>query len=53
MYGADEAHLKVYFDAVRKGETKTYLDQFVAPKTQAEYLARVGMDHLFGLQEGA
>jgi len=53
MYGTDEAHLKVYFDAVRKGETKKYLDEFVAPKTQAEYLARVGMDHLFGLQEGA
>ena len=53
LYGADEPHLKVYFDAVRKGETKTYLDKFVAPKTQAEYLDAVGLASVFALQENA
>ena len=53
VYGADEPHLKIYFDAVRKGETKTYLDKYVAPKTQAEYLEAVGLDTLFALQENA
>ena len=53
VYGADEPHLKIYFDAVRKGETKTYLDRFVAPKTQAEYLDQVGLDNIFALQENA
>jgi glutaconate CoA-transferase subunit A len=53
VYGADEPHLKIYFDAVRKGETKSYLDRFVAPRTQAEYLEEVGLDTLFALQENA
>ena len=53
VYGADEPHLKIYFDAVRKGETKSYLDTYVAPKTQAEYLDKVGLETLFALQENA
>ncbi len=52
MYGTDEAHLKVYFDAVRKGETQSYLDKYVHAKSQAEYLDRVGLETVFALQEG-
>jgi len=53
VYGADEPHLKIYFDAVRKGETKSHLDTYVAPKTQAEYLDKVGLETLFALEENA
>ena len=53
MYGADEPHLKIYFDAVRKGDIKGYLDKYVLTNSQAEYLERVGLETVFALQEGA
>jgi glutaconate CoA-transferase subunit A len=50
FYLNDEAHLKCYVEAFRKGQSEQYLDTFVRkPKSHTEYLQAVGLEKLLSL----
>jgi glutaconate CoA-transferase subunit A len=50
FHGDDEAHMRRYVDAFRKGRIAEYLETFVlGPKSHADYLAAVGLPSLLAL----
>lgn len=50
FYVADDAHMKAYVDAVRKGRQEDYLDTFVrGPRSHTDYLDAVGIERLTAL----
>lgn len=49
-YQGDDAHLRAYIDAHAAGKVDEYLARFVRePRTQGEYLERVGLDSVLRL----